>query len=133
MKAHYRTENGRITFELSGETAKDLFSSIAAIQEVFEADIFCGCCNESALRFVVRKVDDFDFYELRCLTPKCHAKLAFGQAKKGGGLFPKRKDKDGNWLPNGGWEKYQKGGKQTTRTEDANEQYGGGFSDEDVP
>jgi hypothetical protein len=26
--------------------------------------------------------------------------------KKGGGLFPKRKDKDGNWLPDRGWVKW---------------------------
>ena len=26
--------------------------------------------------------------------------------KKGGRLFPKRKDKEGNWLPDGGWVKW---------------------------
>ena len=36
----------------------------------------------------------------------CGAKLAFGANKKGGGLFPKRKDADGNWLPDGGWQKW---------------------------
>ena len=30
------------------------------------------------------------------------AKLSFGSHKKGGGLFPKRKDGD-NWLPDRGW------------------------------
>ena len=32
----------------------------------------------------------------------CGAKLAFGSMKKGGGLFPKRKDGD-TWLPDNGW------------------------------
>ena len=36
----------------------------------------------------------------------CGAKLAFGVMKKGGRLFPKRKDKENNWLPNGGWVKW---------------------------
>ena len=33
------------------------------------------------------------------------SKLAFGSMKKGGGLFPKRKDGD-TWLPDGGWMKW---------------------------
>ena len=36
----------------------------------------------------------------------CGARLAFGVMKKGGGLFPKRKDADGNWFPDRGWVKY---------------------------
>ena len=41
----------------------------------------------------MRTVDDNEYYELRCMD--CGAKLAFGSMKKGGGLFPKRKDADG--------------------------------------
>ena len=37
----------------------------------------------------------------------CGAVLGFGQHKKGGTLFPKRKDADGNWLENRGWYKYK--------------------------
>lgn len=108
MKAHYRTKNGRITFEIQGEQTKDLFTSIAAVQEVFESDQKCGVCGGEEIRFSVRHVDDYDFYELRCTAPGCFAKLSFGQAKKGGGLFPKRKDAEGNWLEHRGWEKYVK-------------------------
>ena len=104
MKAHYRTANGRITFEVQAETVKALFKEIAGIQEVFDADTDCGCCKSSAIHFQARQVDNYDFYELVCLD--CRARFQFGQAKKGGALFPKRKDEDGKLLPNRGWSKF---------------------------
>lgn len=110
MKAHYRTANGQITFEVEGESAKALFSQIASIQEVFDAEHACGMCDSTDLRYLARIVDDNDFYELACRA--CHAKFAFGQAKKGGALFPKRKDKEGNWIPNNGWTRFQPQGEQ---------------------
>lgn len=119
MKAHYKTANGRLTFEVQGESAKELFSQVATLQEVFEAESVCGVCQGQDLRFQMREVDDFKFYELVCRKPGCFARFSFGQAKKGGGLFPKRKDSDGNWLPNHGWEKYVKpGSKPSTDTAD---------------
>jgi ribosomal protein L40E len=69
---------------------------------VFE-ETKCGKCGSENLRFVVRTVDENEYFELRCMD--CGAKLAFGSMKKGGGLFPKRKDGD-NWLPDGGWLKW---------------------------
>ena len=51
-------------------------------------------------------MEDNDYYEMRCLS--CGAALSYGQHKKGGTLFPKRKDENGNWLDNGGWQKWQK-------------------------
>lgn len=105
MKAHYNTADGRIGFEITGDTVKALFKEIAAIQEVFDAESSCGCCGKTNLRFLARKVDKFDFYELACQD--CHARFAFGQNLEGGALFPKRKDKDGEWLPNRGWAKFQ--------------------------
>ena len=41
---------------------------------------------------------------MRCMD--CGARLAFGSHKKGGGMFPKRKDADGNYLPDRGWQKW---------------------------
>lgn len=110
MKAAYRTANGQITFEVDGESAKALFSQIASIQEVFDAEHACGMCDSTDIRYLARKVDDFDFYELACRA--CHARFAFGQAKKGGALFPKRKDEDGNWIPNNGWTRFEAAGAQ---------------------
>lgn len=105
MKAKYNTANGRLSFEIEGETVKALFSHVSSIQEVFDAEKVCGMCNSEDIRYLARKVDDFDFYELAC--QKCRARFAFGQAKKGGALFPKRRDDDGNPLPHGGWSRYE--------------------------
>ncbi len=105
MKAHYKTANGRITFEVQGEAVKDVFRQIALIQEVFDVESACGLCQSKDIRCQARQVDDYDFYELVCNA--CHARFSFGQAKKGGGLFPKRKDEAGKWLPNHGWSKYE--------------------------
>ena len=102
MKLKYTTSNGKISVEFDGDSQKDLFGQIASFQEVFE-EVKCGKCGSENLRFIVRTVDENDYYELRCLY--CGAKLAFGVNKKGGGLFPKRKDGDA-WLPNGGWVKW---------------------------
>lgn len=104
MKLKYTTSNGKISVEFDGESQKDLFGQIASFQEVFE-EIKCGKCGSENLKFVVRTVEENDYYELRCLD--CGARLHFGVHKKGGGLFPKRKDKD-DWLPNRGWVKWNK-------------------------
>jgi hypothetical protein len=98
--------NGRLLVELSGETTKEIFAGVAAVQEVFEAEISCGCCNGTDLRVVHRTVDDYHYYEMRCTNPECRARFQFGQQKKGGGLFPKRKGEDEKYLPHRGWAKF---------------------------
>ena len=104
MKARYTSGLG--DFEVEAGEIKDLFRQLAVIQEVFGAETNCGVCGSSTIRLQHRKVDDYDFYELLCTAQGCRARFSFGQAKKGGALFPKRKDEDGKWLPHGGWEKY---------------------------
>jgi hypothetical protein len=51
-------------------------------------------------------MDQGKYYELWCQNPDCRAKLGFGQHKTGDTLFPKRKDKEGNWLSDNGWVVY---------------------------
>lgn len=102
MKARFRA-NDRLEFELEGAGQKELFKELAMIQEIFGEEK-CGCCGKSNIRHLVRNVDDNNYYELRCTD--CGAILSFGQHKKGGTLFPKRKDDDGNYLPNKGWHKW---------------------------
>ena len=102
MKLSYTTANSRLTVELEADTHRELFAQISRFQEVFE-ETKCGKCGSEYLRFVVRTVDENEYFELRCMD--CGAKLAFGSMKKGGGLFPKRKDGD-NWLPDNGWQKW---------------------------
>lgn len=109
MKVSHRSANGRIEVFAEGETQKEVFRQLSSLQEVFEQD-YCGVCGGNLLRYVVRTVEDNDFYELHCLSfdktsnKSCRAKLAFGQHKgKEGTLFPKRKDAEGKYLPNNGW------------------------------
>ncbi|MCI0562359.1 MAG: hypothetical protein MN733_28065 [Nitrososphaera sp.] len=106
MKVNYTSGDGRLTVEVEGETQKSIFGELAKFQEVFEHST-CGKCSSTDVRFVVRNVDDNDFYEIHCQNSKCRARLAFGQHKsKEGTLFPRRKDGEGSWLPNGGWVKF---------------------------
>lgn len=103
MKLTY--SSGKMSVEIEGDTQRDLFEKIGAFQEVFGIET-CGKCGGNDLKFTVRTVNDDQYYELRCGS--CGAKLAFGCNKKGGGLFPKRKDSENNWLPDNGWVKYNK-------------------------
>ena len=101
MKISYNA--GKISVELEGDTQKDLFAQLSAFQEVFDESA-CGKCGSTNLRFVTREVDGNSYYEIRCLD--CGARLEFGQSKQGGGLLPRRKSKEGEWLPDGGWVKW---------------------------
>jgi len=103
MRVTYTSNNGRISAEFESDTQRELFEQLSRFQEVFDEGS-CGKCSSEKLRCVVRTVEDNHYYEIRCT--ECSAKLEFGSMKKGGGLFPKRKDKDGNWLPDRGWVKW---------------------------
>ena len=94
---------GNLTLDVDRETQKEVFKELAAFEEVF-GESSCGKCSSENLRFVVRENDGNEYYEIRCVD--CGARLAFGSHKKGGGLFPRRKDAEGNWLPDGGWTKW---------------------------
>jgi hypothetical protein len=104
MKVIYRA-NDRLSFELEAAGQKEIFKELALIQEIFSEEK-CGLCGSTNLKFIVRNVEGNDYYELRCSD--CGAILAFGQHKKGGTLFPKRKDDEGNYLSNKGWHKWTK-------------------------
>jgi hypothetical protein len=94
---------GKLTASFDCDTQKELFAQLASFQEVFGQEK-CGKCDCDDLQFVVRENNENEYHELRC--KKCYAKLAFGVNKKGGGLFPKRKNADNEWLPDGGWVKW---------------------------
>ena len=103
MKINYTSRSGRVSVELEAETQRDAFQQLSDFQEIFDETV-CGKCASENLRFVVRTVDDNQFYEIRCMD--CGARLEFGSMKQGGRLFPRRKDKEGNWLPDRGWVKW---------------------------
>jgi hypothetical protein len=103
MKVTY--QSGKLTASFECDTQKDLFAQLSSFQEVFGQEA-CGKCGCSNLSFIVRENDGNEYHELRCDSPECRAKLSYGVNKKGGGLFPRRKDSDGNWLPDSGWVKW---------------------------
>lgn len=109
MKINYTTNDGKMTVELEGTTQQELFAALAEFQEVFE-DNTCikGDESSSNVRFRVRNVDDNKYFEKVCVQPGVlrNVRKSYGQLKVGGGLFPKNKDKDGNWLPDNGWVKW---------------------------
>lgn len=104
MKVIYKA-NDKLQFELEASGQKEIFKELALIQEIF-SETKCGICGSTNIKFVVRSIDGNDYYELRCID--CGAILSFGQHKKGGTLFPKRKDDNNNYLPNYGWHKWTK-------------------------
>lgn len=112
MKLQYTTQDGRFTVEVEGKTQTEVFKQLAEFQEVFEVGpCVRGKKISTKLKFQVREVEGNEYFEIVCTDEDSdlrNAKLAFGQHKKGGTLFPRRKDADGKWLPNNGWVKYNK-------------------------
>jgi hypothetical protein len=103
MKAHLKGLGGRLVVEVEAANVKELFKGLAEVQEILDADQVCGACNSTAIRFNVRTVEKYTYFELKCES--CHAALAFGQKQDGEGLYPKRK-KDGVELANRGWGRF---------------------------
>ena len=100
--------NQRLNVDIEVESAKDGFKRLAEFQEVFDEPC-CRLCKNQDLQFVVRTVEGNDCYELKC--KKCFGKLAYGQHKSGGSLFPKRKKQDGTFDAEGlGWHKWNGNG-----------------------
>jgi hypothetical protein len=109
-----RLTYGKVQIEGEGDTQKDVFKQLAALTEVFR-DEPCGLCGKSDCVLTVRRVPDpkskgkkeFEYFERRCLTPKCGGRLAYGQHNEGGSLFPKRKNDDGSFADKRGWFKWE--------------------------
>ena len=96
---------GSLTITFPAETDKAIVERLSTLEEVF-GHTKCGKCGSENLKFNVRENGGNKYYELICQD--CGTRLAFGVHKVGGGLFPKRKDSEGNWLPDKGWTKWNK-------------------------
>lgn len=103
MKVRFKGQ--AVEIEVEGKDTKDVFAQLAGAAEVFGNGV-CGNCESQRTMPVVRENAGNTFYEMRCLD--CGAVLGFGQKRDGGALFPKKKDKDGNWLSGNGWVKYRR-------------------------
>ena len=102
MKVEYKVSDA-VTVELEGDTIKVVMEQMSQLHEVF-GNSTCKKCSGTEVFPVVREVDENKYYELKC--KKCGAKLAFGAHKKGGTLFPKRRDQENIMLNDFGWVKW---------------------------
>ena len=102
MKVKYLSVNKRLTLETEGDV-KEVFEQLAVFDEIFNESI-CPVNESNNIAFRVREIDSNKYYEIYD-RDSGHA-LGFGQTKVGNNLFPRRKDKEGNWLPNKGWTKW---------------------------
>jgi hypothetical protein len=119
MQVSYTTADGSMTATFEGKTQADIWEQIAAFQEVFETrpvTIDGAVIDGKNVQYRKRTVDGNDYYEKVYVGEDKNLrgyKLEYGSLKEPkGGLFPRRKDKDNNWLDNNGWNKWQgnKGG-----------------------
>lgn len=110
-KVRFRPSN-YLEFEIDGNSHVEIFKQLADFSEVF-TDEPCGLCKSEDTRFIVRNVDDNNFYERKCMS--CNGKLAYGQHKKGGSLFPKRTIDDEYDRVNKGWFKWVPDGEPTKK------------------
>jgi len=104
---------GELEFSLDlPDKTEELFAKLAHLEEIFGHNQ-CVKCKSNNLKRVIRtaqgtddkgKVKTYTYYELRC--EDCYARFQFGQGDNG--MFPQRKDKDGNYKPDGGWVRYNK-------------------------
>ena len=105
----YSPTNG-FAVEVDADGVKSAMKAMSEYMEVFGGHV-CGKCKSKAVVPLHNSdKDGNDYYKLRCTN--CNATLDFGQHRSGGTLFAKRKDKDGNWLPDNGWYKWQERSKQ---------------------
>ncbi len=100
MKVTYKT--GKFTVEAEGSST-EVFEQLASFDSVFG-----NCVNKANgsenIGFRHREVDGNHYYEM--YDKDSFHTLKFGKTKKDGSLFPRRKDTDGNYFPDGGWVKY---------------------------
>lgn len=122
MQVSYTTADGRMTAVFEGKDHQSIWEQIADFQEVFEdRNIKIGDkeVDTKDIVFRVRRVDGNDFYEKVYVGTDYNLrgyKMAYQQAKeRKGTMYPVRKDKEGGWIENNGWTKWQ-GNKENAQT-----------------
>ena len=98
LKLETSTAQFRITVE--GADIEECFKKMAEAQELFIQSDKCGKTGHDDVILRVRTSGDYEFSEFFCPSSGCTLQLG---RTKAGGYFVKKKDKAGNWLPNGGW------------------------------
>lgn len=109
--------NKDMMLHLEADNQKEMFDRISEVIEVFGNWGVCGKCKDPDRkpRPVVRlNAKKQKFYELHCQNPDCRARFVFGQNQSTPTLFPQRKfpksdQRAGEWKPDDGWVKYERG------------------------
>lgn len=102
MKLSTKVANFDVTVE--GANMEECFKEMAEASELLSHAAKCGKTGADDVILRVRNSGDYEFSELFCPSSGCSLQL--GRTKQGG-YFVKKKDKAGNWLPNGGWEDWK--------------------------
>lgn len=102
MKVTYRLP--KVEVEVDGDCTRDCFDKIATAVEIF-SNSKCGACDSDNVVPVVRENGGNHFREMKCID--CGCSLGFGQRRQDGEMYPRRKDREGAWLENRGWTKWQ--------------------------
>lgn len=99
-----KTRVGSWEVEVEGDDLNDAFYKMAEASELLSHGFKCGKTGNNDIIMRVRQAGEYSFPEF--FNPEGQTSLSLGQ-KKDGGFFPKRKGKNGEWLPNGGWMTWQ--------------------------
>lgn len=111
------SKSERFNIEVEGSDVKDCFDELANAVEVFGGNSVCGACESHNTTPSVREKDGNVYREIKCLD--CQSALGLGQTKVGNKLYPRRKGKDGSYLPHNGWVKWQAKQASTAAFDDA--------------
>lgn len=122
MKVTY--QSGKYNVEVEGGI-KEIFEQLATFDSVF-GNAKNKANGSENIGYRVREVDGNKYYEM--YDRDTYHTLKFGQTKKDGSLFPRRKDADGNWLDDGGWTLYNPDAPNVKQTKQENAQ-----ADQDIP
>ncbi len=126
MKATVRFSAGNgFWIEVESEGVKQAVRMMSEYLEVFGVQECGKCRSKSVVCQHSQDKDGNDYYKMRCVS--CGALLDFGQHKSGGTLFVKRKDRDGNWIPDNGWYHWQQRARHDESNQDQSDGYGGAF------
>lgn len=124
MKLSTKVGNFDVTVE--GANMEECFKEMAEASELLSHAAKCGKSGADDVILRVRHSGDYEFSEMFCPSSGCSLQL--GRTKLGG-YFAKKKDKAGNWLPNGGWEdwKERKARQENAKPVAANDDYDPNF------
>ncbi len=113
MQIKYTTADGRLEFAVDVADDKQAFAAIGKIQEVFEdtPETINGIkVSPEDIKYRARVNGKYTFFEKFYKGDNKDLRgyyKAYSQSDDG--LYPKRKDADGNWLPDNGWSKWEAG------------------------